>query len=132
MAPPPPPSYQQLPGLPRLLQDSSRTSTVSHPVSTSTMAPSTDPATLEAVYTSSASSQTFSHPLPSASSATSSVQEKTAYLSALRASAAQLQGEVNAFLTQKMDEDRAAEGKAKVDDEKEEENYGEEVVDEEG
>ncbi|TKA79483.1 hypothetical protein B0A49_03576 [Cryomyces minteri] len=96
------------------------------------MPPAPNSATLEAVYTSSASTQTFSHPLPSASSATSSVQEKTAYLSVLRVSAAQLQGEVNTFLTQKMEEDRAAEGKAKVDDEKEEENYGEEVVDEEG
>lgn len=43
-----------------------------------------------------------------------------------------LQDEVNGFLTDKMEEDKmiAALGGGKVDDQKEEENYGEEVGDE--
>ncbi|KAI9869505.1 MAG: hypothetical protein M1813_000294 [Trichoglossum hirsutum] len=70
-----------------------------------------------------------------------STTEKVAYLAALRSSVAKLQEEVNTFLTQQMDEDKAAtaagiadKGKGKVgvgvDDEREEENYGEEVVNE--
>lgn len=41
---------------------------------------------------------------------------------------------MNAFLTEKMEEDKklAALAGAKVDDRKDEENYGEEVVDESG
>ncbi|KAH0563291.1 hypothetical protein GP486_002146 [Trichoglossum hirsutum] len=71
-----------------------------------------------------------------------STADKVAYLAALRSSVAKLQGEVNAFLTRRMDEGKAAAaagvaggGKRTVgvgvDDEREEENYGEEVVDEE-
>ncbi|KAH0543905.1 hypothetical protein FGG08_001806 [Glutinoglossum americanum] len=64
---------------------------------------------------------------------------KTAYLASLRSSVAKLQEEINTFLTQKMDEDKAAtatgivgngKGKAVLDDEREEENYGEEAVNE--
>ena len=59
-----------------------------------------------------------------------STEEKTAYLSALRSSVTKLQEEVNAFLTTKMEEDKAivAQGNGIIDDQKEEENYGEEVV----
>ncbi|KAI9775512.1 MAG: hypothetical protein M1839_001053 [Geoglossum umbratile] len=65
--------------------------------------------------------------------------EKTAYLATLRLLVAKLQEDVNIFLTQKMDEDKATaatgivdmgKGKTEVDDEQEEENYGEEVVNE--
>jgi hypothetical protein len=64
--------------------------------------------------------------------------EKAAYLANLRSSVAKLQEEVNSFLTQRMDEDKAAttgtvdmgKGKTGLDDEREEENYGEDVVNE--
>ena len=56
--------------------------------------------------------------------------DRTAYLSALRSSVQELQGQVNTFLTQKMEEEKAiaAAGAKTVDESKEEENYGEEVV----
>lgn len=87
---------------------------------------------LKAEYSAPASSQTFSHTLPSCK--TISTKEKSAYLSALRASVTQLQNEVNVFLTEKMEEDKALAALvgAKGDDWKDEENYGEEVVDESG
>ena len=66
------------------------------------------------------------------------VEKKTAYLAELRASTKKLQQEINTFLTQQMDLDKAdatkadsgAEGKmnAKTKDEVEEEQYGEEQV----
>ncbi|KAI4134803.1 MAG: hypothetical protein LQ341_005964, partial [Variospora aurantia] len=60
----------------------------------------------------------------------------TSYLSTLRASVTQLQGEINAFLTEKMEEDKAlaasAGGGVKVDEKREEEYYGEEDVEDEG
>jgi hypothetical protein len=88
--------------------------------------------TLQAFYTSPTSSQTFSHPLPSAS--VTSTEEKTAFLSALRNSIVQLQEDVNGFLTTKMAEDKAMAASAgmKADDKAEEENYGEERVEDEG
>jgi len=59
------------------------------------------------------------------------VTEKTAYLGALRSQSAELQGEINAFLTKKMEEDvKAAEiggvAKKSKKEEREEEMYGEE------
>ncbi len=75
------------------------------------------------------------------------VKDKVAYLSELRASTKQLQEEINVFLTQKMEEDKAAanataaegpeggskEGEDDSKDELMEENYGEvEIGDEEG
>lgn len=92
--------------------------------------------TATATYTSPTSTSPHtitSTPLPSLSSSSPpSTSDRTAYLDGLSASIIQLQANVNTFLTQKMEEDKAAaekEGKAsKVDDEKEEENYGEEVV----
>ena len=100
------------------------------------MAPETEdnpPKTaLKAEYSAPTSSKAFSHPLPPAS--TSSTEEKTAYLSALRESVTKLQEELNTFLTGKMEEDKALAVAAgsKVDDKREEENYGEEGGDEEG
>ncbi|KAI9768605.1 MAG: hypothetical protein M1840_004802 [Geoglossum simile] len=67
-----------------------------------------------------------------------STVEKAAYLATLRLSVAKLQDDVNAFLTQRMDEDKAAaavgfvdmgKGKIQADDEQEE-NYGEEDANE--
>ncbi|KAL8935016.1 MAG: hypothetical protein Q9216_005625 [Gyalolechia sp. 2 TL-2023] len=98
------------------------------------MAPSTSskPTTLTATYTSPTASQSFTHPLPS--SATTSTAQKTEYLSTLRQSVTKLQDEVNAFLTEKMDEDKALAAKAglEVDEKKEEERYGEEDDEDDG
>jgi len=59
------------------------------------------------------------------------VDERSAYLSELRHSVKILQGEINTFLTKKMEEDKVEAHGADVvkQDEKEEDNYGEEVVD---
>lgn len=82
---------------------------------------------LTADYVAPSGTHAFSHNLPNPT--TNNVTEKTAYLSALRSKSAELQGEVNAFLTQKMEEDvKAAEGAGKKSkkEEREEEMYGEE------
>jgi Gon7 family len=90
------------------------------------------PAQLTAHYTSpGCSAKHFIYSLPELSS-NPSTADRTAYLSKLRAEAVELQSSINAFLTQKMGEDNAASGKPAVDDVKEEENYGEEVVEEDG
>ncbi|KAJ4368823.1 hypothetical protein N0V83_005905 [Neocucurbitaria cava] len=79
---------------------------------------------LSATYTSPTSSaQTFSSELPAITSTTSTA-DRVAYLAELQTSLKTLQSDVNAFLTQKMVDDKAA------DDAKAEETYGEEVVDE--
>ena len=79
---------------------------------------------LTAAYTAPASpAQTFSAELPAIASAASTA-DRVAYLAQLQASLKTLQSDVNAFLTQKMADDKAA------DDAKAEETYGEEVVDE--
>jgi hypothetical protein len=72
----------------------------------------------------------FAQPLPS-SSKEPSTAERTASLAALRSAITDTQDQVNAFLTDKMDEDnRKAGAPAVVDDTKAEELYGEETVDE--
>ena len=85
-------------------------------------------ALLTADYVAPSGTHKFSHELPSASA--NNVTDKTAYLSALRSKNTELQGEINAFLTQKRDEDvKAAEGrptKRSKKEEREEEMYGEE------
>ena len=79
---------------------------------------------LAATYTSPTSSaHTFSTDLPAITS-TASTADRVAYLAELQTSLKTLQSDVNAFLTQKMVDDKAA------DDAKAEETYGEEVVDE--
>ncbi|KAJ4306840.1 hypothetical protein N0V88_000211 [Collariella sp. IMI 366227] len=95
---------------------------------------------LSATYTSSTNAP-FTVSLPLANPATSTtVEAKTKYLSELRQAVTSLQATVNRELTARMEEDKAREasvatanGKEKkiVDDEKEEENYGEEVQEEE-
>ena len=83
---------------------------------------------LTANYASPSDTHTFSHTLPSSSAG--NVTKKTAYLSTLRSKSAELQSDINAFLTQKMEEDvKAAEGrpsKRSKKEEREEEMYGEE------
>ncbi|KAI9852426.1 MAG: hypothetical protein M1838_000744 [Thelocarpon superellum] len=89
---------------------------------------------LTATYVSPTAERTFSHPLPTSANELASSDAKTAYLAALRSNVTKLQEDVNSFLTQKMDEDNAAAGGraqkiAGKDESKEEENYGEEVID---
>lgn len=73
----------------------------------------TEPAktTLRARYTSPSTTKVFASPiaapLPSSDSP-AAVKDKVAYLSQLRASTKQLQEDINMFLTQKMEEDKAA------------------------
>ncbi|ERF73381.1 hypothetical protein EPUS_07215 [Endocarpon pusillum Z07020] len=101
--------------------------------------------TLRATYTSPSSVKTFTNPitapLPSLETPTA-VKDKVTYLSELRASTKQLQEEINVFLTQKMEEDKAGanatgtegpeagskKGEEESKDELMEENYGEEEI----
>jgi hypothetical protein len=68
---------------------------------------------------------------------TDSVADKTQYLAALREAIAATQAQINKELTQRMEEDNARADGTKigavkaVDEDKEEENYGEEVQEEE-
>lgn len=89
--------------------------------------------TLRATYSSPANAAfDISKPLPSISSE-SSTDDKTQYLAALRDAVTQTQAEVNKELTSRMEEDKAAAAAGAngatpaVDEDKEEENYGEEV-----
>jgi hypothetical protein len=86
---------------------------------------------LTATYTSpgAASPQTFTAPLPPALSSPPSTQDRVAYLAELQSSLRTLQGDINTFLTQKMEEDKTV-GASKGDDATAEETYGEEVVEE--
>jgi hypothetical protein len=77
---------------------------------------------LTADYASPSGTHTLSASLPAASSI-SSTAERVAFLGDLQSSLKTMQGDINTFLTQKMADDKAS-------DDKEEENYGEEVVDE--
>ncbi|KAL8380964.1 hypothetical protein RB595_005320 [Gaeumannomyces hyphopodioides] len=72
---------------------------------------------------------TTATPIPSS---TLSLEDKTKFLQDLRASVSVVQEQVNKELTRRMDEDKVREATAgnPVDEAKEEQNYGEEVVDE--
>jgi hypothetical protein len=79
---------------------------------------------LTATYTSPTSEpQTFTSELPALASPPTTT-DRVAYLDTLSSSLKTLQKDVNAFLTQKMADYKAA------DDAKDEETYGEEIVDE--
>ncbi|KAF2658427.1 hypothetical protein K491DRAFT_713599 [Lophiostoma macrostomum CBS 122681] len=81
-----------------------------------------------ATYTSPSTSHTLTTPLLSLPT-TPSTSDRVAYLSSLLSATKDLQASINTFLTQKMDEDKAAAGKdVPGADVAEEENYGEEVV----
>jgi hypothetical protein len=96
------------------------------------------PPTLSATYTSTTNAPfTFSLPLTAPADSTTA-ETKAKYLAELRTHVASLQQQVNRELTARMEEDKARESSAAaangvktVDDEKEEENYGEEVQEEE-
>jgi hypothetical protein len=93
------------------------------------MPPDSNNQSLSATYTSPGTEEkVFDHQLPVYSSS-SSTNDRVAYLATLRQKAAELQAQVNTFLTRKMDQDKASAGASTATDEQEEENYGEEVVD---
>ncbi|KAJ5321992.1 hypothetical protein MYU51_002693 [Penicillium brevicompactum] len=83
-------------------------------------------ANLNAVYAAPDTSKTFEHVIPTT---TGTLAAKQAHLTALQAQVPKLQDEINAFLTQRMEEDKKA-GAISAQEAKEEENYGEEVVEE--
>ncbi|OXV11929.1 hypothetical protein Egran_00310 [Elaphomyces granulatus] len=106
------------------------------PISRSTLEDSNP--VLKAVYTSSHSPtfHTFHHPvLSSLMAATSSEVEatrtKTAYLAELKGLVTEIQGEINLFLTERMEEDKKALAVLGSTEQevKEEANYGEDVMD---
>jgi H+/gluconate symporter-like permease len=83
--------------------------------------------TLKAVYTAPGATQTFQHavPTPTSTSNADPLAAKQSHLTALQSLVPQLQDQVNVFLTARMEEDK---GKISEEEAKEEENYGEEVV----
>ena len=93
------------------------------------------PASLTASYTSPTVSKVFSLALPAVPTS-DSVDEKTAFVAAVRVNTSQMQDDINVFLTQKMEEDKAQEiaaaggdlKKNAKEEEREEEMYGEEDV----
>ncbi|KAI9664317.1 MAG: hypothetical protein M1831_002250 [Alyxoria varia] len=99
---------------------------------------------LTAQYTSPSISdpQSFRQPVSVSNANPSNTSETTTYLVELKQSMTKLQSEVNAFLTEKMGEDKAQENtngnKAasnkhrQIDEKKEEDMYGEEADDVEG
>ncbi|KAF7163571.1 hypothetical protein CNMCM5623_008420 [Aspergillus felis] len=82
------------------------------------------------------STRTFEYQLssPIASPSAENTKVKVAYLSELRSLVPKLQEEINVFLTERMEEDKKeaeAQGRQlSAKEAKEEENYGEEVVEE--
>lgn len=86
--------------------------------------------TLKATYIS-PTNEPFTHTQTLPALQTTSPKERTAYLNALRKGVVEMQEKVNKDLTLRMEEDKATEGKAAVvDEKKEEDNYGEEIVEE--
>ncbi|KAK4251629.1 Gon7 family-domain-containing protein [Corynascus novoguineensis] len=96
------------------------------------------PPTLSATYTSTTNEGFDVRLQLKALADSTTVETKAKYLSELRQSVTSLQDRINRELTARMEEDKAREvsnaavnGIKVVDDEKEEENYGEEVQEEE-
>lgn len=80
-------------------------------------------ANLNAIYTAPDASKSFEHVIPTTAG-------KQAHLTALQAQVPKLQDEINAFLTERMEQDKKA-GQTSAQEAQEEANYGEEVVEEE-
>ncbi|KAB5528133.1 hypothetical protein GE09DRAFT_414540 [Coniochaeta sp. 2T2.1] len=89
--------------------------------------------TLTATYTSDAN-EPFSFSQSFAAPDASNVEQRSKYLGDLRAAVVDTQEKINKELTARMEEDKARDATgpkiADVDEAKEEENYGEEVVEE--
>lgn len=84
---------------------------------------------LQAVYTAPDATKSFQHAIPMTSvTASDPLAAKLAHLRALQSLVPKLQDEVNVYLTARMEEDKKAQGQASEKEAKEEENYGEEVV----
>ena len=84
---------------------------------------------LQAVYTAPDATKVFTHEIPADSSA-DAFAKKQSHLQALQCLVPKLQEEVNVFLTERMEEDRKAQGAVSEQEAREEENYGEEVIEE--
>ncbi|KAJ5080937.1 hypothetical protein N7456_013647 [Penicillium angulare] len=82
---------------------------------------------LQAIYTAPDATKSFQFTIPPASSQ-DPFAAKQAHLEALRSEVPKLQDEINVYLTAKMEEDKKAQGQLSEKEAKEEENYGEEVV----
>ncbi|KAJ6179039.1 EKC/KEOPS complex subunit Gon7 [Penicillium mononematosum] len=80
---------------------------------------------LSAVYTAPQATETFEHVI---STTTGTLAAKQAHLSALQSLVPKLQDQINVFLTERMEEDKKVQGQLSAQEAKEEENYGEEVV----
>lgn len=101
--------------------------------------PGDSSAILKASYRSPTGSQEFQHVISAPATRDTQpldTREKTRYLSDLRVSSKKLQEDINRFLTGKMEEDKRTQGQATtadsskqiMQDELEEETYGEEAV----
>lgn len=80
---------------------------------------------LQALYTAPDTTKSFQFSIPSS---TDTASTKAAHLAALRSELPKLQDEINVYLTARMEEDKKAQGQLSEKEAKEEENYGEEVV----
>ncbi|KAJ5927917.1 EKC/KEOPS complex subunit Gon7 [Penicillium verhagenii] len=81
---------------------------------------------LQAIYTAPDATKSFQHAIPVTTSNT--LAAKHTHLTALQSMIPKLQDEINVFLTARMEEDKKAEGQTSEKESKEEENYGEEIV----
>ncbi|CAL5874045.1 uncharacterized protein PFLUO_LOCUS8331 [Penicillium psychrofluorescens] len=85
---------------------------------------------IEAVYTAPQGNRSFQHPISLDPTSDTATTKKT-HLAALQSLVPRLQDEINAFLTERMEDEKKAQGRVISEEEaKEEENYGEEVVEE--
>lgn len=82
---------------------------------------------LQAVYTAPDAARTFSHVVP-VDPSQSPLAAKQSQLEALQSFVPKLQNEINVYLTERMEEDKKAQGANSAKEAQEEENYGEEVV----
>lgn len=92
------------------------------------MAPNSE-LNLQAVYTAPDTTKIITHEIP-AESSTDSFAAKQSHLTTLQSLIPKLQEEINVFLTERMEEDKKAQGAISEKEAREEENYGEEVVEE--
>ena len=81
---------------------------------------------LQALYTAPDTTKSFQFSIPSSTEDTAAT--KAAHLAALRSQLPKLQDEINVYLTARMEEDKKSQGQLSEKEAKEEENYGEEVV----
>ena len=84
---------------------------------------------LQAVYTAPGATKTLQNEILVEYNA-DPLASKQAHLKALQTLVPKLQNEVNVFLTERMEEDKKVQGAISEKEAKEEENYGEEVVEE--